>query len=146
MKLGEFLEERARLIKEICSLEELRSMEFRELKDSPSEVRFKDITEQINQKRKELRELKLRLMKLNLSTKIPGHPEISSMMELNLKIADIIEEIRCLRSLDPHCSYGSEIQPQLSPKELRRILNDLVREKVRLDVLRKMTNWSTEVE
>jgi hypothetical protein len=61
MKLGELLEERARLIKEICSLEELRSMEFRELKDSPSEVRFKDITEQINQKRKELRDLKLRL-------------------------------------------------------------------------------------
>lgn len=144
MKLGELLEERARLIREIESLEELRSVEFIESKENPSEVRFKDITEHINQKRKELRNLKIKLMKYNLSTKIPNHPEISSLMETNLLITDIISEIKQLRSLEFYRSSG-ESRPQLSPKELRKKISELVREKVRLDVLRKTINWTTEV-
>lgn len=144
MKLGELLEERARLIEEISGLLNLRYSEFMELKESPSEVRFKDITEQINQKRKELRDLKIKIMKYNLSTRIE-HPEVSNLMELNLKITDLIDEIKHLRELSNSCTRD-EIRPQVSPKEMRKKISELIREKIRLDILRKMTNWATEVD
>ncbi len=144
MKLGELLEERARLIEEIAGLVSLRNSEFIEPKDSPSEVRFKDITEQINQKRKELRELKIKIMKYNLSTRVE-HSEVSNLMELNLKITDLINEITSLRELPTRC-LRDEVRLQVSPRELRKKISELIREKIRLDILRKMTNWATEVD
>ncbi|MEM2135246.1 MAG: hypothetical protein QXS27_08725 [Candidatus Jordarchaeaceae archaeon] len=145
MKLGELLEERARLIEEIAGLLRLRESEFMESKESPSEVRFKEITEQINQKRKELRNVKIKIMRYNLSTKIE-QPEVSNLMELNLKITDLIAEIEHLRELARCCSRGTELRPQVSAKEMRQKISALIREKIRLDILRKMTNWATEVD
>ena len=145
MKLGELLEERARLIAEIEGLLRLRSRTFVEQADSPSEVRFEDITKEIEQKRKELRKLKIKLIKANLSTRVPEASDVSNLMELNLKITDIISEIDSLKRLSCADCYGED-KPQLSPRGLKERIFRLVREKVRLDVMRKTINWTTEVE
>lgn len=144
MKLGELLEERARLIAEIEGLLRLRARTFVEQADSPSEVRFEDITKEIEQKRKELRKLKIKLIKANLSTRVPEASDVSNLMELNLKITDIINEINALKSLP--CADYSENKPQLSPRGLKERIFRLVREKIRLDIMRKTINWTTEVE
>ena len=147
IKLGELLEERARLREYIDSLIELRRREFHESVETPSEVRFNEITKQINQKKKELRDLKIKLMQFNLKTKIPNLNEANNIVEVNLLITDIMAEMQDLRSLlGDRCSPNEGVRPQLSQKQLREKIAELFREKVILDVLRKKTNWTTEVE
>lgn len=152
MKLGEAL---AQLKKEKSRLARLISIRKENVyvekgKKTPFDPR--EVGKKINEKIEEIRELKIKIQKTNLSTKIPEQD--ISLAEAIISIGDIRSQMANLRTLfEDKREYSWRLRdkdtiekiPQLNEKEIEEEMESLETEKIRIDNLIQVTNWETEL-
>lgn len=110
----------------------------------------KELTNDINKKLKEIRELKLGIQKANMENKISGQDK--TIAEALIEINDIRSELASLKTLfykrdrlfRREKDELKEIQ-LMDEKELEQEIQRLQSEKSKLDDQLQMTNWSLEL-
>jgi len=115
---------------------------------------YKEVSEEIDKLVGEIRQLKLKVMKTNLEN-IVQYPLPNPKMSL----AEAIMKVGDLRSLISHKSglikYSRvnlwdedkkiDYKPQVEEKNIEKEIEDLSREKIKLDNAIQKANWSVEV-
>ncbi|MEK6951837.1 MAG: DIP1984 family protein [Nanoarchaeota archaeon] len=150
MKLGEAL---SLLKKEQGSLSRLISLRRDNLyveEGKKTNFNSKKLSEDIDKKIEDIRKLKIKIQKTNLSTKIKE--ENISLAEAIIKVNDFRSKISDLSNLfEREKSYlfrekeTKEMIPQLEQQEIENKIEELKTEKVQLDNKIQVTNWTTEL-
>ena len=147
MKLGEALsklkKEKSRLArlillrKENVYVEEGEKTKFDPIK----------LSEEINKKVDEIRELKIKIQKTNLNTIVSG--DKISLTEAIIKVNDLRSKLAHLSNLFEKSSYmfreEKKLIAQLDELEIEDKIEKIEIEKVQLDNKIQMTNWTTKL-
>jgi len=151
MKLGALLSEikgkQSRLARLMSISEQTMYVE----KGKTPKLNYKETSEEIDKLIPEIRQLKLKVQEANLRNKLP---------DFNITLAEAIIKVADLRSLMSHKSglikyskenlWGMEDKkidyiPQMEEKELEKEVEELSREKIKLDNAIQKANWSIDV-
>jgi hypothetical protein len=151
MKLGALLSEikgkQSRLARLMSISEQTMYVE----KGKTPKLNYKETSEEIDKLIPEIRQLKLKVQEANLRNKLP---------DFKITLAEAIIKVADLRSLMSHKSglikYSKlnlwdmedkkiDYIPQMKEKEMEKEVEELSREKIKLDNAIQKANWSIDV-
>ena len=151
MKLGETLSRLKKEKSRLARLIQLRKDNVYTEKGKKTKFNPKKLSEEINKKVEEIRELKVKIQKANLNTKVWG--EKISLAEAIIKVNDLRSRLAHLSNLFEKKSdflYRNkdekETVAQLDEVEVEDELEKIEVEKVQLDNKIQITNWTTKLE
>ncbi|MBL7148344.1 MAG: DIP1984 family protein [Nanoarchaeota archaeon] len=150
MKLGEALSKLKKEKSRLARLISLRKENVYVEEGKKTKFDPKELSKEINGKIDEIRDLKIKLQKTNLNTKITGDNIL--LAEAIIKINDLRSKIGKLSNLfEKKSSWGyrdkdeKEIIAQLDELEIEDEIEKLEIEKVQLDNKIQVTNWTTKL-
>lgn len=152
MKLGEALAEKKRMQVRLAKCNELLKKSY--YYKSKPDFNYGKLKNEIILLTVNLRELKLKIMKTNLTTQVKHEDKDISIAELIIRLGDIRSEISCLNELykserdslySLRHSDEDELKMQVPPSEVQDDITSLNKEKTKLDALLQHTNWTVEL-
>lgn len=150
MKLGAALSELKNEKSQLARLIQIRKDVMYVKEDKKPAFDAKKLTDQINKKMDEIRELKIKIMKTNLQTKIGDlnlAEAILKVSDLRSKISNLTDLIELNRRdwLTRRRDDDVELIPQVEESEIEKEIRELEQEKVRLDNEIQKVNWSVDL-
>lgn len=151
MKIGEALSELKRGEKRLTRLIELRKDNVFIEKGKKSDFDIDKLSEEINNKVEEIRTLKIKIQKTNLTTKIPNEgillaEAIIKVNDLRAKISNLSRLFEEKRDFLFRDKDKVEKTSQLNQAEIEKEIESLEKEKIDLDNKIQITNWETELK
>lgn len=152
MKIGEALAEKQRLQSRLAKCNQLLSSSFYYV-DKP-DFDYRKLRKEIDGILKDIKKMKLLLMKTNMETKIGVNGKKMSLAEIIIEIGDIRSRIATMNTLykekDDYFSLRSEMtktkKPQVKPEEIEDEIKALMKQKMTLDSLLQHYNWTIDLK
>ena len=150
MNLGEALSLLKKEKSRLARLISLRKDNVFIEKGKKSEFDLNKLSEDINNKIEKIRELKLRILKTNISTTVQDEgvslsEAIIKVNDMRSKIAQLSELFERKRSLWYFDKDQKEMIPQLDESKIEDEIEKIEVEKTKLDNKIQMENWNTEL-
>jgi len=150
MKLGEALSQLKKEQNRLTRLISLRKENIYVEQGKKTKIDPKRLSEEIDNKIKEIRELKIKIQNTNLNTRI--NDKNLTLAEAIIKINDLRDKISNLSKLfDKEREYlfrdkdMKDRIAQLDEQEIEKEIVELENEKTQLDNKIQITNWTTEL-
>ena len=150
MKLGEALSQLKKEQNRLTRLISLRKENIYVEQGKKTKIDPKKLSEEIDNKIKEIRELKIKIQNTNLNTRI--NDKNLTLAEAIIKINDLRDKISNLSKLfDKEREYlfrdkdMKDRIAQLDEQEIEKEIVELENEKTQLDNKIQITNWTTEL-
>ena len=150
MLLGAALQELKIMQSKLSRLQILRRETFNVLEEKEVEVDFEEISEEIKQLTKDIRDLKVRIAKTNNLTFFDLEGEKINIQELILRIGDLRNDLYQLEILKPRgpVYLGGQAVEYISQKkqdEMAQLISEVEERKANLDKLLQSKNWATDL-
>ncbi len=150
MLLGAALQELKTIQSKLARLYGLRSETFNYLETKSPQVDFTQVSTEINQLVKDIRDLKVQIHKTNALARLPVEGKEMSIQELILLIGDLRGELAQQESLKPRGpvylgGQAVEYKTQKKQDEMASLISQIERRKADLDKILQAKNWNTEL-
>ncbi len=150
MLLGAALQELKIMKSKLDRLYNLRQETFNFLENKKMEVSFDDVSSEITELVKNIRDLKVRIIKTNANTLLDVEGRQMTIQELILLIGDLRAELlrySLLRPKGPVYLGGQAVEyvPQLKQDEIAKKIAELEQRKADLDKTLQAKNWAEEL-
>jgi hypothetical protein len=150
MLLGAGLQELKIMQSKLLRLYRLREDTFNVLENKKIEVDFDEVSKEIDELVKNIRELKVQINKTNTNTMIRVEGNEIPIQELIIIIGDLRSELSRLQMLRPRGpvylgGQAVEYIPQKKQDEVANLISDMEKHKADLDKILQSSNWKTEL-
>lgn len=150
MLLGAALQELKIMQSKLYRLYRLREDTFNILENKNIEVKFDEVTKEINEIILKIRDLKVRINKTNTNTVINVEGKEITIIELIIMIGDLRSELSRYESLRPRGPVylgGQAVDyiPQKKQDEIATKIAEMEQRKADLDKILQSSNWRTEL-
>jgi phage shock protein A len=152
MKLGALLSEIKGKQSRLSRLMEVSKETMYVEKDKSPKLNYKEVSEEIEKLIPEIRQLKLKVQEANTKNTLPDFK--MSLAEAIIKVADLrslmsyksgLIKYSSMRGFWDESEKKIELIPQVEEKKIEEEVEELSKEKIKLDNAIQKANWSVEV-